>query len=89
MRFWQGLPPEVGLYASIAPLLLYAIFGTSRTLAVGPVAVASLMTAAAVGQFTAQGTPEYHAAAIAAGLPVGADAAGSWGYCGWGSWRIS
>ena len=60
-----GLPPEVGLYASIAPLLLYTIFGTSRTLAVGPVAVASLMTAAAIGQFTAQGTPEYHAAAIA------------------------
>ncbi len=45
-----GLPPEVGLYASIAPLLAYAVFGTSRTLAVGPVAVVSLMTAAAVGQ---------------------------------------
>jgi SulP family sulfate permease len=36
-----GLPAEVGLYASIAPLVLYAIFGTSRTLAVGPVAVGS------------------------------------------------
>jgi hypothetical protein len=33
-----GLPPEVGLYASIAPLVLYAILGTSRVLAVGPVA---------------------------------------------------
>ena len=42
-----GLPPQVGLYASIAPLIAYAIFGTSRTLAVGPVAVISLMTAAA------------------------------------------
>ena len=41
-----GLPPQVGLYASMAPLVVYAIFGTSRTLAVGPVAVASLMTAA-------------------------------------------
>ena len=41
-----GLPPEVGLYASVAPLLLYAVFGTSRVLAVGPVAVVSLMTAA-------------------------------------------
>ena len=40
-----GLPPEIGLYASMAPLVLYAIFGTSRTLAVGPVAVASLSDA--------------------------------------------
>ncbi len=60
-----GLPAEVGLYASIAPLVIYAVFGTSRTLAVGPVAVASLMTAAAVGQLAQQGTPEYYGAAIA------------------------
>lgn len=60
-----GLPAEVGLYASIAPLLLYAVFGTSRTLAVGPVAVVSLMTAAAVAPLAAQGTPEYLGAAIA------------------------
>jgi SulP family sulfate permease len=59
------LPAEVGLYASIAPLVLYAIFGTSRALAVGPVAVASLMTAAAVGNLAVQGTPEYLGAAIA------------------------
>ena len=45
-----GLPAEMGLYASIVPLVAYAIFGTSRTLAVGPVAVVSLMTAAAIGQ---------------------------------------
>ncbi len=44
-----NLPPEVGLYASILPLVAYAIFGTSRALAVGPVAVVSLMTAAAIG----------------------------------------
>ena len=44
-----GLPAEMGLYASIAPLVAYAVFGTSRALAVGPVAVVSLMTAAAVG----------------------------------------
>lgn len=58
------LPPEVGLYASIAPLFAYAIFGSSKTLAVGPVAVASLMTAAAVGQVAAPGTPEAVGAAL-------------------------
>jgi len=60
-----GLPPEMGLYASILPLVAYAIFGTSRALAVGPVAVVSLMTAAAVGNLALQGTAEYAAAAIA------------------------
>jgi len=44
-----GLPPEMGLYASVLPLVVYAVFGTSRALAVGPVAVISLMTAAAIG----------------------------------------
>ena len=43
-----GLPAEMGLYASILPLVAYAIFGTSKALAVGPVAVVSLMTAAAI-----------------------------------------
>ncbi len=59
-----GLPPVVGLYASILPLVAYAVFGTSRTLAVGPVAVVSLMTASAVGAVAAQGTPLYLEAAI-------------------------
>ncbi|MBX9911030.1 MAG: sulfate permease [Beijerinckiaceae bacterium] len=59
-----GLPPQVGLYASILPLIAYALFGTSRALAVGPVAVVSLMTAASVGQIAASGTPEYLTAAI-------------------------
>jgi SulP family sulfate permease len=66
-----GLPPQVGLYASIAPLVAYAIFGTSRTLAVGPVAVVSLMTAAAAGNVAAQGTPEYLGAAIALAMMSG------------------
>jgi SulP family sulfate permease len=44
-----GLPPATGLYASILPLLAYALFGSSRTLAVGPVAVISLLSANAVG----------------------------------------
>ncbi|WP_209002024.1 SulP family inorganic anion transporter [Stappia albiluteola] len=60
-----GLPPEIGLYASILPLAAYALFGTSRALAVGPVAVVSLMTASAVGELAAQGSAEYLGAAIA------------------------
>ena len=59
-----GLPPEAGIYASIAPILLYAIFGTSRALAVGPVAVVSLLTAAAIGQVAEQGTAGYAVAAL-------------------------
>jgi SulP family sulfate permease len=67
-----GLPPHVGLYASIAPLLLYAIFGTSRVLAVGPVAVVSLMTAAAIGEHAQAGSPHYWAVAITLAFLSGA-----------------
>jgi len=59
-----GLPPVVGLYASIMPLVAYALLGTSRTLAVGPVAVISLMTASAAGAVAVPGTAEYCEAAI-------------------------
>ncbi|WP_016856615.1 SulP family inorganic anion transporter [Halomonas smyrnensis] len=59
-----GLPPEVGLYASMLPLVLYAIFGTSATLAVGPVAVASLMTASALSAIATPGSAEYVGAAL-------------------------
>lgn len=59
-----GLPPQVGLYASIAPLLLYAVFGSSRVLAVGPVAVVSLMTATAIGDLARTGTEAYWTMAI-------------------------
>ncbi|MDO6962505.1 SulP family inorganic anion transporter [Rhizobium alvei] len=60
-----GMPPETGLYASILPLLIYAIFGTSGPLAVGPVAVVSLMTASAAGQMAATGGMDHVSAAIA------------------------
>ncbi|MCB2113398.1 MAG: sulfate permease [Parvularculaceae bacterium] len=66
-----GLPPEAGLYASMAPLVLYTIFGTSTALAVGPVAVISLMTAATVGDFAARGTAEYGTVALALAFLVG------------------
>jgi sulfate permease, SulP family len=49
--FLAGLPPEAGLYACLAPLVIYAVLGSSRHLAVGPVAIAALMVAAAVGQY--------------------------------------
>ncbi|MEQ6204517.1 sulfate permease [Sulfitobacter sp. HNIBRBA2951] len=64
-----GLPAEAGLYASIVPILLYTVFGTSRALAVGPVAVVSLMTAAALNNIVEQGTMGYAVAALSlAGL---------------------
>ena len=66
-----GLPPQMGLYACIAPLVLYALFGTSRALAVGPVAVSSLMTAAAIAEVAAPGTPEFIGAATALAMMAG------------------
>ncbi|MGB0957095.1 MAG: SulP family inorganic anion transporter, partial [Litorivicinus sp.] len=66
-----GLPPQVGLYASIFPLIGYALLGSSMTLAVGPVAVVSLMTATAVGQVAQIGTPEYLGAAVLLALMSG------------------
>ena len=71
-----GLPPAMGLYASILPLLAYALFGSSRTLAVGPVAVASLMTGAALGPLFAQGSAEYVGAAMLLALLSGLILAG-------------
>ncbi|WP_422049013.1 SulP family inorganic anion transporter [Shimia sp.] len=67
-----GLPPEAGIYASIAPIILYAIFGTSRALAVGPVAVVSLLTASTIGQVAEQGTAGYAVAALTLAFLSGA-----------------
>ncbi|MCD7059359.1 SulP family inorganic anion transporter [Pelagibacterium xiamenense] len=66
-----GLPPEAGLYASILPLVAYAIFGSSTSLAVGPVAVVSLMTATAVGRLAAEGTADYASIAMVLALLSG------------------
>jgi SulP family sulfate permease len=66
-----GLPPVAGLYASILPLFAYALFGTSRSLAVGPVAVVSLMTAAALGPLFLAGSAEYAGAAMLLALLSG------------------
>ena len=48
--FLAGLPPEAGLYACLAPMVIYAVLGSSKQMVVGPVAVAALMVAAAVGE---------------------------------------
>lgn len=66
-----GLPPQVGLYASILPLILYALFGTSRTLAVGPVAMVSLLVATGISAIAPQNSPEYIVLALVLALLVG------------------
>ncbi|MEL0435460.1 SulP family inorganic anion transporter [Phycobacter sp. K97] len=66
-----GLPAEVGLYASILPLVAYAIFGTSRALAVGPVAVVSLMSASALAPLGLDTVAEFTAAAAVLALLSG------------------
>lgn len=67
-----GMPPVTGLYASMLPLIAYTVLGSSRTLAVGPVAVASLMTAAAVGQIAEAGSAGYATAAVLLAFMSGA-----------------
>jgi SulP family sulfate permease len=54
-----GLPPVVGIYASILPPVLYALFGSSMTQSVGPMAIISLMTAAALAPLAVPGSAEY------------------------------
>ena len=66
-----GLPPEVGLYAATVPVVIYALFGTSRQLAVGPVAIVSLLTASALAPLVEEGTSGYLAAAALLALMVG------------------
>jgi SulP family sulfate permease len=54
-----GLPPVAGIYASILPPLLYALFGTSSTQSVGPMAIISLMTASVLSPLAAPGSGLY------------------------------
>lgn len=66
-----GLPPEVGLYSSVLPLILYAVFGTSRQLAVGPVAMVSLLVASGVAPLAGGDMSQYIAFAVTLSLMVG------------------
>lgn len=66
-----GLPPQLGLYSCIVPILLYALLGTSRTLAVGPVGLMSLMVASAIDQFQLQSISDITALAFGLALISG------------------
>jgi len=66
-----GLPPYYGLYASFLPPMIGALFGSSRQLATGPVAIVSLLTAAALEPIAASGSAGYIAYAIGLSLIVG------------------
>ena len=71
-----GLDPIHGLYAVTIPLLLYAILGTSRQLAVGPVAMVSLLTAAGIGTLQPESAAEYLLMALTLAFLVGLIQAG-------------
>ncbi len=66
-----GLPPIYGLYASTIPLIVYALFGTSRQLAVGPVAMVALLISSGVGGLAELGSAEFISLAILLALMVG------------------
>lgn len=66
-----GLPPVFGLYASLVPQIIYSFLGTSRQLAVGPVAMDSLLVASGLGALALSGIDEYIAMAIFLALFMG------------------
>lgn len=66
-----GLPPVYGLYASLVPVLMYVVLGTSRQVAVGPVAMDSLLVAAALGAFATTGGENYVLMALLLAFMVG------------------
>ncbi|TVZ56103.1 SulP family sulfate permease [Lutibacter sp. Hel_I_33_5] len=66
-----GLPPIYGLYAALVPQLMYAIFGSSRQVAVGPVAMDSLIVATGVSTLALAGSESYISIAILLALMVG------------------
>ncbi|MGB5509939.1 SulP family inorganic anion transporter [Robiginitalea sp.] len=66
-----GLPPVFGLYAALVPQIVYALMGTSRQLAVGPVAMDSLLVASGLGALALSGLEEYIAMALFLALFMG------------------
>lgn len=66
-----GVPPIYGLYAGLLPLIIYAIFGTSRQMSIGPVAVSALLVLSGVGAIAEPGSAEFITLVITAGLFIG------------------
>jgi SulP family sulfate permease len=66
-----GLPPVYGLYASIVPLIIYALFGTSRQLGIGPVAIISILIATGVGNLAEPSSNEFIGYVLATAFLVG------------------
>lgn len=66
-----GMPPIYGLYGALIPLFLYGIFGTSRQLSIGPVAIDALLILAGIGQLAEPGSEAYINLVITTGLLVG------------------
>lgn len=66
-----GVPPIYGLYSSLIPLFLYALFGTSRQMSIGPVAISALLVLGGISELAPPETPEYISLVITVGLLVG------------------
>ena len=69
--YLAGMPPIYGLYGGLIPLIIYALFGTSRQLSIGPVAISALLVLAGVSQIAEPGTAQYIELTIITGLLIG------------------
>ena len=86
MPSWPVSRTYYGLYAAFLPPMLAALFGSSRQLATGPVAVVSLMTAASLAPLATAGSEGYIAYAILLALMVGVFQLAARRCCGWAWW---
>lgn len=69
--YLAGMPPQYGLYAALIPILLYAFFGTSPHVAIGPVAISAILVLAGVSQIAKPFSPEYISLVILVGFLIG------------------
>lgn len=67
-----GMPPISGLYASMLPMFLYALFGSSRHVSVGPVSLDSILVAIAIAALAQSGTDQYITMVVTLALMIGA-----------------